>query len=230
LILRHIRTPNSTNRRKRVTYKTLLRPNSSGAYWRRVFFSGGGLVAASTCSFFHHRCECGMLPPSPDKTTSDKKTQSQKKYRVKNSSSITPNNIAYFRSEVACYHTRKRRYTSVRRCLFVLAVNCLYTSYFDFLALPLFEHLLPVGDPLLIAAPIIHSQTATCPITFSTSTNNLVRNYRHYNSLSFLHKTLVRPSIVFNDALAGRPSFFSISRLPNAPSRKRIFSGDHRSS
>ena len=156
------------NRRKRVTCKTLLRPNSSDAYWRRVFFSGDGLVAATTCSFFHHRCECGILPPSPDKTTSDKKTQSQKKYRVKNSSSITPNNRAYFRSEVACYHTRKRRYTSVRRCLFVLAVNCLYTSYFDFLALPLFEHLLPVGD------------STTNSGTYSPFTNRHLSNYFQY--------------------------------------------------
>jgi hypothetical protein len=82
---------------------TSLRPNSSGAYWRRVFFSIGGLVAATACSFFHHRCECGMLPPSPDKTTSDKTTQLEKKYCVKNSSSFTQNNIAYFRSQVAYY-------------------------------------------------------------------------------------------------------------------------------
>jgi hypothetical protein len=38
-----------------------------------------------------------MLPPSPDKTTPDKTTQLQKKYCVKNSSSFTLNNIAYFR-------------------------------------------------------------------------------------------------------------------------------------
>src|SRR3974390_201322 len=59
----------------------------SGAYWRRVFFSIGGLVAATTCSLFHHRCESGTLPPSQhsDKTTPDKTTQLQKKYYVKNS-------------------------------------------------------------------------------------------------------------------------------------------------
>src|SRR6516165_7124204 len=78
LFLRHIRTLNPANRRRRVTCKTLMRPDSSGAYWRRVFFSIGGLVAASTCSFFHHRRESGMPPPSPDKTTSDKTTQLQK--------------------------------------------------------------------------------------------------------------------------------------------------------
>jgi hypothetical protein len=44
-----------------------------------------------------------MLPPSPDKTTPDKTTQLQKEYRVKNSSSFTLNNIAYFRSGVAYY-------------------------------------------------------------------------------------------------------------------------------
>ena len=88
---------------RRVSCKTLLRPNSAGAYWRRVSFSIAGLVAAATCSFFHHPCECGMLPPSPDKTTPDKTTQLQKKYCIKSSSSFTFNNIAYFRSEVAYY-------------------------------------------------------------------------------------------------------------------------------
>ena len=70
-------------------------------------FSVGGLVAATTCSFFHHRCEYGMVPPSrhSDKTTPDKTTQLQKKYCIENSLSFTTtfNNIAYFRSEVAYY-------------------------------------------------------------------------------------------------------------------------------
>jgi hypothetical protein len=98
--------PMTPGRIRRVHGKTLLRPNSSAAYWRRVFFSVGGLVAATTCSFFHHRCEYGMVPPSrhSDKTTPDKTTQLQKKYCIENSLSFTTtNNIAYFRSEVAYY-------------------------------------------------------------------------------------------------------------------------------
>jgi hypothetical protein len=87
LILRDIRTLNRTNRRRRVHSKTLLRPNSSAACWRRIFFSVGGLVAATTCSLFHHRYEYGMVPPSrhSDKTTPDKTTQLQKKYCIENS-------------------------------------------------------------------------------------------------------------------------------------------------